>query len=64
MRNLCWFLRHRTEPNAVAAAREALERVEADTPAVEAIREEHEGRIRRNDFAPKIAAALHLRQAR
>lgn len=66
MRWLGWLTvgKHRADPPGVATAKEALARVEADASKVEAIREEHEGRIRRNDFAPKIAAALHLRHIR
>ena len=59
-----WLCGHRVETGGVAAAREAFERVDADTPQVEAIRAEHEDRIRRNDFGPKIAIALRLRRIR
>ena len=57
-------LRHKAETEATLEAREALEKVEADAPRVEELRVAHEIRVTRNDFGPKIAAALHLRRTR
>jgi len=58
------LVRRHGETQGVATAREALARVEADAPMVEAVQEEHKRRLLENDFTRKMSAALHVRRVR
>ena len=48
----------------LTAADEALAATEAIQPRVDALHDEHERRLRQDDFGRQIAAAFHLRRVR
>ena len=59
-----WPFRRRGTSEGVVTAQEILAATEAADEAVDAIHDEHVERLRQNNFAPKIAAALRLRRVR
>lgn len=59
-----WPFRRRKTPEGIVTAQEILADTEATDRAVDAVHDEHVRRLRENNFAPKIAAALHLRRVR